>query len=318
MQKKIYISGACGYKGSVLVPKLLNLGYHVRAVDTMWFGNNLVTHPNLEIRKFDILKDLDYDLGDIDTVIHLASIANDPTGDLDPKLTWETNSLATMQLAAASVKSGVRNFIFASSGSVYGIKEELQVTEDLGLVPISEYNKTKMIAERVLLSYLNDMNIQILRPATVCGVSPRMRLDVSVNLLTMSALSKQKITVFGGDQIRPNVHIEDICNAYVFMIENQQFSGIFNVGFENLSIAEIAKMVQEKLDVPIEIQGSSDPRSYRINSDKLLNAGFLPKYGVNHAIDEIIAAYQLGKLKDEETCYNLNWMIKSVLNETGS
>src|SRR5262245_13791273 len=201
---KILVTGACGYKGTVLVPKLLADGHDVQAIDIMWFGNQLPPHDRLRVRQHDV-RDVDgIDLDGVEAIIHLASVANDPCGDLDPKLTWEISALATMQLADKAVRCGVERFIYASSGSVYGVKDELQVTEDLELKPISEYNKTKMVAERVMLSYSDRMAVQIIRPATVCGYSPRMRLDVSVNMLTMQALSKGKITVFGGDQTRPN------------------------------------------------------------------------------------------------------------------
>ena len=192
--KRILVTGATGYKGTVLVPKLLAKGHKVVALDTQWFGNYLPSHPNLQIIKGDVRQTDLIDLTGIDSIIHLASIANDPCGDLDPKLTWEVSALATMQLADKAQRAGIKQFIYASSGSVYGIKDEAQVTEELTLEPISEYNKTKMVAERVLLSYAGDMAVQIVRPATVCGLSARMRLDVSVNMLTMQALTKGKIT----------------------------------------------------------------------------------------------------------------------------
>lgn len=310
---KILVTGACGYKGTVLVPKLLEKGHEVVAFDTQWFGNFLPEHPNLTNIKGDVIQTHDIDLDGIEAIIHLASIANDPTGDLNPKLTWETSCLATMVLADRAKRAGVKRFIYASSGSVYGVKEEEQVTEDLELLPISEYNKTKMVSERVLLSYQDDMIVQIIRPATVCGLSPRMRLDVSVNLLTMAALTKGKITVFGGDQVRPNIHMQDITDAYIFMLENPEHTGIFNAGFENISIKDIAIMVSEKLDVPIEITGSSDPRSYRVNSDRLLAAGFQPRFSVADAIDEIAASFQRGNLKDEPHFHNLKWMEQQKL-----
>jgi nucleoside-diphosphate-sugar epimerase len=192
---KILVTGGCGYKGHVLIPKLLSQGHKVCAFDIQWFGNFLEPHKNLKVVKGDVrnIEEVPLD-ANVDCVIHLASIANDPCGDLNPKLTWEVSALATMQLADKAKRLGVKWFIYASSGSVYGVKEEENVTEDLILEPISEYNKTKMVAERVLLSYQDDMTVQIIRPATVCGYSPRMRLDVSVNLLTMHALSKRKIT----------------------------------------------------------------------------------------------------------------------------
>lgn len=310
---KILVTGACGYKGTVLVPKLLDKGHDVVAFDTQWFGNFLKPHPKLKIVKGDVIQTHDIDLTGIEAIIHLASIANDPTGDLNPKLTWETSCLATMVLADRAAREGIKHFIYASSGSVYGVKEEEQVTEDLTLLPISEYNKTKMVSERVLLSYSDDMVVQIVRPATVCGISPRMRLDVSVNLLTMAALTKGKITVFGGDQVRPNIHMQDITDVYIHFLENPQFTGIYNAGFENLSILEIAQRVSKKLGVPLEITGSSDPRSYRINSDRLLATGFKPRFTVDDAIDEITAAYKKGELKDEARFHNLKWMMEQKL-----
>jgi len=306
---KILVTGGCGYKGHVLIPKLLNEGHEVVVFDIQWFGNFLDQHPNLIIVKGDVrnIEEVPLD-SSIDCIIHLASIANDPCGDLNPQLTWEVSALATMQLADRAKRLGIKRFIYASSGSVYGIKDEDQVTEDLELKPISEYNKTKMVAERVLLSYKDDMVVQIIRPATVCGYSTRMRLDVSVNLLTMHALSKGKITVFGGNQVRPNIHIDDIADLYIHLIEHPEYIGIFNAGFENISILDIAKLVTKYLPVEIEITESNDPRSYRINSDRILATGFKPKRGVEIAIQEIIEKYNSGVLKDNEEFYNLKWM----------
>ena len=314
---KIFVTGGCGYKGHILIPKLLERGYEVISFDLQWFGNYLKPHKNLEIIKGDV-RDIDnISLFGVDCIIHLSSIANDPCGDLDPKLTWEVSALATMQLADKAKRVGIKHFIYASSGSVYGVKEELQVTEDLELKPISEYNKTKMVGERVLLSYQDDMVVQIVRPATVCGLSPRMRLDVSVNLLTMQALAKGKITVFGGDQIRPNIHIEDITDLYLHLIDHPEIAGIYNAGFENISIMDIAKLITKYIPVDIEVTPSNDPRSYRINSDKLLSTGFKPKKKVEDAIREIIEKYHSGELKDEDHFYNLRWMEKTVLLNKG-
>ena len=305
---KILVTGGCGYKGHVLIPKLLINGHEVIAFDIQWFGNFLKPHSNLKVVKGDVRNIDEIPLEGVECVIHLASIANDPCGDLNPKLTWEVSALATMQLADKAKRHGVKRFIYASSGSVYGVKEEENVTEDLELDPISEYNKTKMVAERVLLSYQGDMIVQIIRPATVCGYSPRMRLDVSVNLLTMHALSKGKITVFGGAQIRPNIHIDDITDLYIHFINHPEFVGVYNAGFENISILKIAQMVTESLPVEIEVLESSDPRSYRVNSDKVLATGFTPKKGVRDAISEIVEKYNSGILKDEEKFHNLKWM----------
>lgn len=310
---KILVTGACGYKGTVLVPKLLAAGHEVVAFDIMWFGNQLKPHPKLTAVKGDVRNIDEINLDGVDAIIHLSSIANDPCGDLDPKLTWEVSALATMQLADKAQRMGIKRFIYASSGSVYGIKDEEQVTEDLELKPISEYNKTKMVAERVVLSYKDDMVVQALRPATVCGYSPRMRLDVSVNMLTMQALTKRKITVFGGKQTRPNIHIDDITDAYIFLLDNPQHTGIYNAGFENISILDIAERVARQVEAEIVVTESNDPRSYRVNSDKLLATGFRPKKTVDDAIGEIIQKYKSGELKDEERHYNLKWMEKEVL-----
>ena len=305
---KVFVTGGCGYKGTVLVPKLLERGYKVQVLDAQWFGNFLPSHPNLTLTKGDV-RDIDsINLQGVDTVIHLSSVANDPCGDLDPKLTWEISALATMQLADKAVRQRVKQFIFASSGSVYGIKDEDQVTEDLELKPISEYNKTKMVSERVLLSYQDDMTVQVIRPATVCGVSPRMRLDVAVNLLTMQALEKGKITVFGGKQARPNIHMDDITDVYLHFMDNPKHTGVFNAGFENITILDIANLITKYIPVEIIVTESNDPRSYRINSDKLLATGFKPKKTVEHAVQEIIESYRGGVLKDEDHFYNLRWM----------
>ena len=305
---KVLLTGACGYKGTVLVPKLLAAGHEVIALDIMWFGNFLAPHSRLVVIEGDVRDVGAIDLSGVDAIIHLASVANDPCGDLDPKLTWEISALATMQLADKATRAGVGRFIYASSGSVYGIKQEEQVTEDLSLLPISEYNKTKMVAERVLLSYADAMAVQIVRPATVCGVSPRMRLDVSVNMLTMQALTRGNITVFGGDQVRPNIHIDDITDVYLHLLDRPDLRGVYNAGFENLSIMEIARMVADRVQTRISVIESNDPRSYRVNSAKLLAAGFRPKKTVHDAINEVVAAYQAGRLADEDRFHNLKWM----------
>lgn len=310
----ILVTGACGFKGNVLVPRLLQAGHVVTAFDIMWFGNDLKQHPNLKIIQGDIRHIDSIPLQEIEAIIHLASIANDPAGDLDPKLTWEVSALATMQLADKAVRAGVKQFIYASSGSVYGLKEEDQVTENLPLVPLSEYNKVKMVAERVLLSYSSEMVVQIVRPATVCGLSPRMRLDVSVNMLTMQALTRGEITVLGGDQTRPNIHIDDITDLYFFLLDRPDVTGIYNAGFENLSIRRIAEMACEKASAKITVLPSNDPRSYRVNSDKLLATGFRPKKTAELAIDEICSAYRNGLLKDEERFHTLKWMQKTIFS----
>ena len=309
---RLLVTGACGYKGTVLVPKLLAAGHEVVALDIMWFGNFLQPHPALTVIEGDV-RDIDaIDLSGIDGIVHLSSVANDPCGDLDPKLTWEISALATMQLADKAKRKGVGHFVYASSGSVYGVKDEDQITEDLELKPISEYNKTKMVSERVLLSYADDMVVQIIRPATVCGYSPRMRLDVSVNMLTMQALTKRKITVFGGQQTRPNIHIDDITDVYMFMLDHPEHTGVYNAGFENMSILDIAERVTHHAEAEVVVSASNDPRSYRVNSDKLLATGFRPKKTVEDAIREVAEKYRSGVLKDDDQFHNLKWMQKRM------
>jgi nucleoside-diphosphate-sugar epimerase len=305
----ILVTGGCGYVGSVLTPKLLDQGHNVTVYDIMWFGNFLKEHKNLKIIQGDI-RDIDaIPMEGIDAIIHLANIANDPCGDLNSKLSWEVNVLATMGMVGKAIAHHVKQFILSSSGSVYGVKEEPQVTEELPLVPISDYNKTKMVSERVLLSYKDKIIIQIVRPATVCGYSPRMRLDLSVNMLTVQALANRKITVFGGDQTRPNIHIQDITDVFIhFLNLGDKAPGIYNAGFENISILDIAKMAAEFIPAEIIVTESNDPRSYRINADKLLSTDFKPKFKVVDAIQEIIEAFRSGRLKDEDGCYNIKTM----------
>ena len=306
---KILITGGCGYVGTVLTQQLLMDGHQVTVVDTQWFGNHLTPHPNLTVHKQDIREVDPIPLEGVEALLHLANIANDPGVELNPTLSWEVNVLAGQQLIDRAVRSGVKQFIYASSGSVYGVKDEPQVTEDLPLVPISVYNKTKMVAERVLLSYQDQLQVHCIRPATVCGWSPRMRLDVSVNMLTLQALKNSRITVFGGQQTRPNIHIQDMVRVYQhFLAKPELPSGCYNAGFENISILEIAERVTERIPAEIVISESNDPRSYRQNSDKLQATGFLPKYSVATAIEEVIGKYRSGDLVDQDQCYTVRWM----------
>jgi len=306
---KILITGGCGYVGTVLTQQLLMDGHQVTVVDTQWFGNHLRPHPNLAVHKQDIREVDAIPLEGVEALLHLANIANDPGVELNPTLSWEVNVLAGQQLIDRAVRSGVKQFIYASSGSVYGVKDEPQVTEDLPLVPISVYNKTKMVAERVLLSYQDQLQVHCIRPATVCGWSPRMRLDVSVNMLTLQALKNSRITVFGGQQTRPNIHIQDMVRVYQhFLAKPELPSGCYNAGFENISILEIAERVTERIPAEIVVSESNDPRSYRQNSDKLQATGFLPKYSVATAIEEVIEKYHSGDLVDQDQCYTVRWM----------
>lgn len=308
---KIFITGGCGYVGTVLTNELLKDGHHITVLDTQWFGNFLSNNDNLSLIKGDIQDLSTISFEGIDCIIHLANIANDPGVELDQTLSWEINALSSQNLAEKAVQHGVKQIIYASSGSVYGIKEEAEVTEDLSLVPISAYNKTKMVSERVFMSYKDSLKIHCIRPATVCGYSPRMRLDVSVNLLTMQALLKKKINVFGGNQTRPNINIHDMVRVYQHFILNKNIdSGFYNAGFENISILEIAKKVQKKISSEINITSSNDPRSYRQNSDKLLATGFRQKFNIDDAIDEIAQKFRAGELIDKEIFYNVKIMKK--------
>ncbi len=307
---KILVTGGCGFVGSALVSNLLAKDYSIIVVDTEWFGNFLEPHENLTFIKADIRNIEDIPFEGIDSIIHLANIANDPSVELNPSLSWEVNVLATQQIANEARKHGVKQFIYASSGSVYGIKEEERVTEELDLVPISVYNKTKMVSERVLMSYQDDFKVHCIRPATVCGWSPRMRLDVSVNMFTWQALRNNEMTVFGGDQVRPNIHIQDMVNVYDHFLENHEIeSGCYNAGFENISIIDIANLIGKKLQgTKLTITESNDPRSYRQDSQKLLDTGFVQQYSVSDAIDDIIDTFEAGELQEGENCFTVKWM----------
>lgn len=311
----IILTGGCGYVGTVLTQTLLEDGHNVTVVDTQWFGNHLKPHKNLSLLKLDIRFVDEIPFDGINTIIHLANIANDPAVELNPTLSWETNVLAAQQLAEKAIRNDVKQFIYASSGSVYGVKDESQITEDLELIPISVYNKTKMVAERVLLSYAEHMKVHCIRPATVCGWSPRMRLDVSVNMLTFQALTNNLITVFGGQQTRPNIHITDMIRVYQHFLKNYNLtSGCYNAGFENISILDIAKKIIEKIPAEIKVTKSNDPRSYRQNSDKLLKTGFSQKYKVDDAINELIQKYDEGTLIETDQCYTVKSMKKLFQN----
>ncbi len=311
--KKILILGGCGYIGSTLVPKLLKSGYKVNVIDNLWFGENLKKDKNLKIIKKDIRNLKSEDFKNINTVIHLANIANDPAVDLRPELSWEVNVLATKQICDLAIKNNVNKIIFASSGSVYGIKKEKRVHEKLDLVPISVYNKTKMIAERVLLSYKDKIDIICVRPATVCGISQRMRLDVSVNMLTYQALKFKKIKVFGGKQFRPSIHIQDLTNLFKFFINKKVSSGCYNAGFENISIMQIAKEIKKNIPCKIKIYKSNDLRSYRLDSSKIIKLGFKPKFNVEYAIKELINIYKNKKFRAKDINYTVKWMLKKKL-----
>ena len=304
----VLITGGCGYVGTKLTQAVLTrTGEAVTVLDAQWFGNHLTPDPRLTILKQDVRAIDDLDLGAFDTIFHLANIANDPSVELNPYASWEVNVLATMRLVDRAARQGVKQIVFASSASVYGLKSEPKVTEDLELVPISEYNKTKMVAERVILSYEGRLVTTIIRPATVCGPSPRMRLDLTVNLLTMQALTNGVMTVLGGSQVRPNIHVDDLVDVYLFA-RDRRLAGVYNAGFENLSVLEIAQRIAARVAAEIRILPSNDPRSYRVTSDRLLATGFSPKKSVAIAVEEMVAAFRSGALTDDPTSHNVTWM----------
>jgi nucleoside-diphosphate-sugar epimerase len=304
----ILITGGCGYVGTKLTAAVLaRTGENVTVLDTQWFGNHLEPNPRLTVLRRDVREIDDVDLSGFDTIFHLANIANDPSVELNPYASWEVNVLATMRLVDRAARQGVQQLIFASSASVYGLKSEPDVTEDLELVPLSEYNKTKMVAERVILSYGDRLVTTLIRPATVCGPSPRMRLDLTVNLLTMQALTNGAMTVLGGSQVRPNIHVDDLVDVYLFA-RDRRLAGVYNAGFENLSVLDIAERIAARVNAEIKILPSNDPRSYRVCSDRLLATGFAPRKNVAIAIDEMVAAFRSGALKDDPASHNVTWM----------
>lgn len=324
-KQTVLVTGGAGYVGAVLVPKLLNLGYHVKVVDWYFYGPQIFgkyqAHPYLTEIKGDIRdKELiSYALQNVDVVIHLACISNDPSFELDPALGKSVNYDATVQLASLAKKLGVALFIYASSSSVYGVKEEPEVTEELPLEPLTDYSKYKAMCEEYLLAQNSaDFSALVLRPATVCGYSPRMRLDLTVNLLTIQALVNKKITVFGGTQLRPNIHIEDMTDLYTYVLTlpDKKIAGkIFNAGYENYSLLTIAKMIKKTLNdeaIAITVQPTNDIRSYKISSRKILRElRFRPTHTVEEAIVDLARAYEKGLIPEpltDKRYYNLRTM----------
>ena len=317
--EKVLVTGGCGYVGSVLVPELVRSGFFVKVVDLQWFGNhldkNLIASGKVEIHKIAVSELTASHLQDVDSVIHLANVANDPGVELNPTMSWEVNVLHMTQLLELCKCVGIKNFIYASSGSVYGVKSEPKVTEELSLVPISTYNKTKMAAERVALSYKDHFRVICVRPATVCGLSPRMRFDVVVNMFIHQAFTSRRITVLGGNQIRPNIHIDDLCKVYLHFLQNDSLqSGFYNAGFENISVLSIAEQINANYGSEIEVLPSNDPRSYRQDSTKLLSTGFAPTKSVEVAIREVWNELESGHLKESESWYTVKMMKKLNLD----
>jgi len=306
--KKILVTGGAGYVGSILVPKLLNKNYKVTVLDKMWFGSqgiDYIKNDDLKIIKGDTRDKtlINKITKNIDTVIHLAAISNDPCSELDHNLTKEVNYEATVNLVQTAKKNGVQRFINISTASVYGIKDDPNVTEDLSLEPLTIYSKTKSDAEQKVKECNNHKITTVnLRPSTACGYSPRMRLDLVVNILTSHAIMNRKILVFGGSQKRPNIHIQDITDLYLMMVDypKEKIAGeAFNLAFENHTVMGLAELVKRVIgeDVEIEVQPTDDPRSYHVSSEKITRVtGYKPKRTIKDAILEIKDAFNQGKI----------------------
>ena len=322
----LLVTGGAGYVGSVLVPRLLSEGYRVKVLDLYLYDpkplESVAGNPNLEEIHGDLRdrKLLEKIIPGCDAVIHLACISNDPGFELNPQLAKTINYDAFLDLVDVSLDSGVRRFVYASSSSVYGVKEEKNVTEELILEPLTDYSKYKALCEEALLKKRKPgFETIILRPATVCGYAPRLRLDLSVNILTNHAINKRVIKVFGGDQLRPNIHIDDVADLYIESLRwpAEKVDGqIFNAGYENHTIRELAEMVREGVgsDVRIETTPSNDNRSYHISSEKIRRlVGYAPKKTIRDAISDLVAAFKAGKIPDsmnDPRYYNIRTLQK--------
>lgn len=310
MFKRVLVTGGAGYVGCSLVPKLLDKGYEVVVYDIMFFGSDgLPKHPRLKVVQGDLRDTGHYaaSLKGVDAVIHLACISNDPSFELDPSLSKSINYDCFEPMVEASVKQGVRRFIYASTSSVYGVSDAPQVTEDHPLVPLTDYNKYKGMCEPLLFKYQSPQFTTVtIRPATVCGYSPRLRLDLTVNILTNLAVNKGTITVFGGSQKRPNIHVDDIAELYVELLEypDRMIAGeTFNAGYQNHTVAELAEMIKKVVEEeypgkpPINITTSptNDIRSYHVNSEKITRKlGWKPKRTVEDAVRGLCKAFKAG------------------------
>lgn len=318
------MTGGAGYVGAVLVPKLLAAGHRVKVLDLYIYGEHVLDqfkdNGNLVQIKGDIrdLPTLKAHLSGCDAVIHLACISNDPSFELNPELGKSINYDAFLDLVDIARDSGVKRFVYASSSSVYGVREEQDVTEELDLKPLTDYSKYKAMCEEVLLKKRAPGFVTlILRPATVCGYSPRLRLDLTVNILTNHAVNQKKITVYGGEQLRPNIHIEDVTDLYVRSLEwsDEAIDGrIFNAGYENRRVMEIAEMVRSTVgrDVEIIATPTNDNRSYHISSDKIRQElGFIPKRTIRDAIRDLVEAFNADRIPNPMTdirYYNIKMM----------
>ena len=324
-ERRILVTGGAGYVGAVLVPKLLRQGYRVRVLDLFLFGEQVFDEvrdwPELETVRGD-LRDGDLVRRSVvgcDTVIHLACISNDPSFELDPTLGKSINFDAFRPLVRAAWDAGVRRFIYASSSSVYGVKQEERVTEALSLEPLTDYSKYKALCEDVLREYQSpEFATVILRPATVCGWSPRLRLDLTVNILTNHAFTNGRIRVFGGAQYRPNLHIEDMTDLYVRLLElpaDAVAGRTWNVGYENHTVLEIASQIRGVLadrDIAIVQEPTDDMRSYRICSDRIgQEIDFVPSHTIARAAQDLVTAFRAGRIPDsmsDPRYYNIKTM----------
>jgi nucleoside-diphosphate-sugar epimerase len=311
--KNVLVTGGAGYVGSLLTPQLLDAGYRVTVYDILYFGDAFLPkkNQNLRVVQGDLrdTRKLAQALEGIDAVISLGCISNDASFELDESLSTSVNLEAFEPMVVAAKKAGVKRFIYASSSSVYGVSESPNVTEDHPLVPLTLYNKYKGMCEPLLFRHqAKDFVCVTIRPATLCGYAPRQRLDLSVNILTNHAVNAGKITVFGGSQKRPNLHVQDMCDLYLMLLKqpDEKIAGeIFNAGFQNMSIMDIARLVKkvvaeefpEKGDIPIVTTPTDDNRSYHVNSDKIRRVlGFEPRRSVEDAIRDLCKAFREGKL----------------------
>lgn len=322
--KNVVVTGGAGYVGAVLVPRLLEKGYHVKVLDLYLYGEDVFDavkgHPNLEHVKGDIRdrKLLERTIPGTDAVIHLACISNDPSFELDVELGKSINYDAFVDLVKVSKDAGVRRFIYASSSSVYGIKDTQDVTEDLPLEPLTDYSKYKALCEEVLeKERAPGFTCLVIRPATVCGYSPRLRLDLTVNILTNHAVNNRQIKVFGGTQMRPNIHIDDMVDLYLNSLEwpDEKIDGkVYNVGYHNHTVREIADIVKGVVgpDVDIVTTPTDDNRSYHVSSDKIKRElGFVPRRTIDDAVRDLVNAFRAGRIPDSMTddrYYNIKRM----------
>ena len=319
--KKIYITGGAGYVGAMLVPKLLDEGYEVTVLDLMIYGENVLSpHSKLKMIKGDIrdIELLKKTILGSDALIHLACISNDPSFELNPNLGKSINLDAFEPLVKISKSLAVKRFIYASSSSVYGVKTEKDVHEEMLLEPLTDYSKFKADCEKILEKYQSDnFTTTTIRPATVCGYSPRQRLDVVVNILTNLAFHRREISVFGGKQLRPNIHIADMVDAYLVLLRapKEKIAGeIFNAGTENQSVLELAETVQRVMgkDVKLIATPTNDNRSYHISSEKIANKlGFIPSHTIAEACQNLKSALEQGLLPNsltDERYFNIKRM----------